>query len=164
MRLYLLRHGVAEDVGPRGDDPSRRLTPAGRIRMERAARGLRALGVRPTVVVTSPFPRAAETAAIVQAACGGELREVAGLEAGVAASDALRALRPWARVDHLMVVGHEPTLGELGALLLTGSGEGLAIALKKGACLAVELDRLVQPQGTVLRWLMTSRQLRRIRS
>ena len=40
MTVYLLRHGIAEDAPPGGDDRARRLTPRGRTRMAVAARGL----------------------------------------------------------------------------------------------------------------------------
>ena len=45
MMLYVLRHGVAEEVGPEGTDGSRRLTPGGRRKLRAAAAGMRALGV-----------------------------------------------------------------------------------------------------------------------
>lgn len=162
MTLYILRHGIAEEAEPGGDDRSRRLTPRGRTRVQKAAAGLGALGVTLEVVLTSPLPRAAETAAIVVAACGKEPapRELAALAPGPNAADVVRALRPLARRGHVMVVGHEPQLGELASLLLTGSTGALALDLRKGGCIAIEVQKLAPPSGATLCWALTPKQLR----
>lgn len=164
MILYILRHGVAEDVAPAGDDAARRLTPRGRSKMEQAAAGLRALDLEIDVLLTSPLPRAAETAAIVAAAYRGRPapKELPALAPGVAPAETVHALRAFARHEHVMVVGHEPGLSRLASLVLTGSPDRLAIDLKKGGCIAIELEKLVPPSGATLLWLLTPRQLRRI--
>jgi phosphohistidine phosphatase len=164
MILYILRHGVAEDAAPGGDDASRRLTPRGRSKMEEAAAGMRALGLELDVLLTSPLPRAAETAAIVAAAYRGRPapKEFPALAPGVAPAETLQVLRPFARYEHVMLVGHEPGLSRLASLVLTGSPDRLAIDLKKGGCIALELDKLVPPSGATLHWLLTGRQLRRM--
>src|SRR5205814_3741302 len=45
VTLYVVRHGIAEEVGPGGDDRLRRLTPRGRMKMRAGAVGLKRLGV-----------------------------------------------------------------------------------------------------------------------
>ena len=162
MTLYLVRHGLAEPSHPDGDR-GRRLTPEGRAKMKQAAAGLARLGVQAEVVLTSPLPRAAETAAIVSDGNPGlpPPRDCPALASGVSPVEALRQLRPWADVEALMLVGHEPTLSRLAALLLTGSPDGAAIDMKKGACLALEVDRLA-PHGAALAWLLPPRALRRL--
>jgi len=164
VTLYVLRHGVAEDAVPGGDDRARRLTPRGRAKMRAVAAGLRALGLRFDAILTSPLPRAAETAAIVSAAYGGTPapQTLAALATGVAPAETLHALRPFARCAHLVIVGHEPGLSRLASLLLTASPDSLALELKKGGCLAVELAKLAPPSGAMLRWLLTPRHLRRL--
>jgi phosphohistidine phosphatase len=163
MVLYVLRHGVAEELSPDGDDASRRLTPGGRRKMRAAAAGMRAIGLAFDVILTSPFARAAETAAIVADALGGDLapEEFAALEQGVAPVETLRALERVARHEHVLLVGHEPGLSALVALLLTGSADGLKLLLKKGGLVALEMD---DPErgGAMLRWVLTPRQLRRL--
>src|SRR5207247_1682185 len=72
MMLYVLRHGVAEEVGPEGTDGSRRLTPGGRRKLRAAAAGVRGLGVAFDAILTSPLVRAGETAAIVAEALGNQ--------------------------------------------------------------------------------------------
>ena len=164
MTLYLLRHGIAEDAAPGGDDRVRRLTPRGRARLAVAARGLLTLRIELDVILTSPLPRAAETAAIVAAAYqhGPSPRELPALAPGVPPAETLQALRQWSRHDRVMLVGHEPGLSRLASLVLTGSAERLAIDLKKAGCIAIEVEKLVPPAGAVLRWLLTARQLRRL--
>jgi len=164
MTVYLLRHGIAEDAPPGGDDRARRLTPRGRTRMAVAARGLVALGIELDVILTSPLPRAAETAAIVAAAYqrSPSARELPALAPGVPPAETLQALRPWSRHDRVMLVGHEPGLSRLASLTLTGSPDRLAIDLKKGGGIAIEVEKLVPPAGATLRWLLTARQLRRL--
>ncbi|MCW5891316.1 MAG: histidine phosphatase family protein [bacterium] len=132
--------------------------------MERATAGLRALGLSFDAIATSPLARAAETAAIVAARLPDvpAPRELEALEPDVPAAETLRALRLFARSRHVLLVGHEPNLGQLLALLLTGSPDGAAIALKKGACAAVELTALAPGGGATLRWLLPPRTLRRL--
>lgn len=160
-----MRHGVAEEAGD-GDDRGRRLTPRGRRRIERATAGLQALGLTFDAIVTSPLPRAAETAAIVAAGLpdAPAPRELEALEPDVPAADTLRALRLFARSRDVLLVGHEPNLSQLLSLLLTGSSDGAALAMKKGGCAAVELTALVPGGGTTLRWLLAPRMLRRLGS
>lgn len=163
MKLYIVRHGVAEEAAPGGDDRVRRLTPRGRTKMEEAAAGLRALDVRPEVVLTSPLPRAAETAAILVAGVRGpEPREFPALAPDVATTETLRALRLFARHQSVMIVGHQPNLGQLAALLLGGSTDHPRLEVKKGACLAIELTSFVPGGGASLVWLLPPRILRRL--
>jgi phosphohistidine phosphatase len=163
MILYILRHGIAEEAAPGGDDRRRRLTAVGRARMHDAALGLARLEMQLDTLLTSPLPRAAETAAIVATVLRlkQEPRELAALAAGVPAVETLQALRPTQGQAAVMIVGHEPGLSELAALLLTGSTSGLHLLLKKGGCIALEVARLA-PRGATLRWMLAPRQLREL--
>jgi phosphohistidine phosphatase len=162
VRLYLLRHGIAEETAPQGDDGARRLTDAGRARMRAQAAGMRALGLSFDVILTSPLVRAAQTAAIVAAAfsTGPAPREFPALAGGVPAAEILEALRPLVRSGHVLAVGHEPDLGRLAALILTGSTEGLALRMNKGTMAAIDLRSARPKAGAELRWVLTPRQLR----
>jgi len=163
MILYVLRHGIAEDPKPGTDDRRRRLTAVGRARMHDAALGLARLDLELDTMLTSPLPRAAETAAIVAEALGPAHgpRELDALAAGVPAAETLQALKPVAKRPSVMIVGHEPGLGQLAALLLTGATGGLHLVLKKGGCVALEVARLA-PRGATLRWMLAPRQLREL--
>jgi phosphohistidine phosphatase len=159
--LYVLRHGIAEEEAPRGDDGARRLTPRGRAKMRAVAAGMRALGIEFDVLLTSPLVRARETAAIVAETYGEAPvpRELPALAAGVSPGETVRALKPYARSKAVMIVGHEPGLSGTVALLLTGSPVGLRLVLKKGGLVALDLAG----GEATLRLLLTPRQLRRLK-
>ncbi len=111
LRVFLLRHG---DAGLRsawtGDDAQRPLTTEGRKQVRLVAKRLTHLGVKPDVILTSPYARAVQTAAITA--------KVLGLEDGVAVEPALQPgfdvaelppiVRAHAGAAALMLVGHEP--------------------------------------------------------
>lgn len=81
-RLILMRHGAVDyfaggQVQPAEGVP---LTAQGQAQAEAAGRLLAAQGLRPDLVITSGLPRTVQTAAAVQAHCGGAAPEVwAGL-------------------------------------------------------------------------------------
>jgi len=161
--LYVVRHGIAEADAPKGGDRARRLTPSGRAKVRRIGRGLRRLKVKADVLLTSPLPRASETAALLAEEHGAlpAPTTLAALATGSAPLETLRALGRYAQRGSLMIIGHEPGLSQLVSVLLTGSPDGVAIELRKGACAALELDRLAPRRATLL-WLHTPRALRRL--
>ncbi|HEY6419221.1 MAG TPA: phosphohistidine phosphatase SixA [Candidatus Binataceae bacterium] len=162
MILYVLRHATAEEAG---DDGARKLTARSSEKMRDAADGMRALGLKFEVILTSPLVRAAETAEIVAAAYANTPapQVLPALATGVAAAEVVTALKPFARYSDVMIVGHEPQLSELGSMLLSGSAEVVHIRLKQGSCIALELPARFDRGGAELRWMMTARQLRRSR-
>jgi phosphohistidine phosphatase len=166
MMLYILRHGAAEnDPPPGGDDGARRLTARGREKVREAAAGMRALRVRFDAILASPLPRAFETAELVAAAFTGAPapEKLTALSTGMTAADALAALKPYERYEHLMIVGHQPGLGATASLLLSGSASAVNIGLKKSGIIALELRDGIERGSAQLCWMLTSRQLRRMR-
>ncbi len=161
-----MRHGVAEnEAPPGGDDGARRLTARGREKVREAAAGMRALGLKFDAILTSPLPRAAETAELVATVYSdGPAPEVfAPLSTGVAPADSVAALKPYERYDHLMIVGHEPGLSGIVSLLLTGSANSVSFDLKKSGMIALDLHDGVERGEAQLLWILTPRQLRRLR-
>jgi len=66
MRLYVMRHGLAEDTSSTGKDRDRPLTASGRFQVEQVAHKLLQFhGSRLSRVVSSPYLRARETAEIM---------------------------------------------------------------------------------------------------
>jgi phosphohistidine phosphatase len=165
MILYILRHGIAEDSSASGDDGARKLTERGRDKMRDIAVGMRAYGLKFDVILTSPLARATETAEIVAAAYANTPppQVMPALAGGVAPAEVVSALKPFLRHDQVMIVGHEPQLSALASLLLTGSPEGASIGLKKGGCIALAVPTRADKGGAQLRWMLTPRQLRRLR-
>jgi phosphohistidine phosphatase len=166
MKLYLMRHGIAEETG-HGDparDRERRLTPVGAERVCEIARGLRRLGVKPDVLFTSPLVRARQTAEIVAEVLGltDRLEETEYL--GVPPDSAalvrqISKLRP--RPDGVMLVGHEPHLSELTALLIAGT-HGATLTFKKGGLARLEAPTLEAGRCATLEWLLPPRALRQL--
>jgi phosphohistidine phosphatase len=165
MKLYAMRHAEAVDEAASGADEERRLTPRGRERTRDAADGLRALGLRFDAILTSPLARAAETAELIAAAYADNPapQVLPALSPGVAVRELLAAIAGFSHDDEVLIVGHEPQLSRLVALLLTPDGTA-SIKLKKGACVALGLPRGCEPGGAELRWMATQRHLRKLRN
>ena len=64
MRLYFLRHGAADWPDWTQPDDERPLTEAGRRELDQVGEFLARLEAAPNLILTSPLPRAAQTAAI----------------------------------------------------------------------------------------------------
>lgn len=62
MKIYILRHGIADDQQPGQSDSDRSLTPEGRKKLRSVLRASRAAGVAPSLILTSPLRRAVQTA------------------------------------------------------------------------------------------------------
>jgi phosphohistidine phosphatase len=165
MILYILRHGIAEDTPAEGDDGARKLTPKGREKMRDAAEGMRNFGLKFDAILTSPLARATETAEIVAAAYANTPppQVLPALATGVPPADAIAALRAFAKLKHVMIVGHEPQLSAVAAIVMTGSPEGAVMELKKGGCIALHVPSRPDKGGSELLWMLTPRQLRTLR-
>jgi phosphohistidine phosphatase len=161
IELYLVRHGVAAERGPKyPDDRLRPLTPAGVKRFAESVPALAKMGVGIDFVLTSPLVRARDTAMLL--AAGLEPRpaiaEVAALAPGGRHQDVLEAIKTQAKQHRrLALVGHEPDLGELAARLLGARG---GVQFKKGAVCAIDVDGATPGGPGTLRWLLTPRALR----
>jgi phosphohistidine phosphatase len=160
IRLYLLRHGIAVTPGTPGiADDERPLTPRGRKRMRQIACGLKSLGLKLDRLITSPLPRALETAEIVAEALGGDyLLEQADALRADRSADSIRQWLMTRTEPRLMIVGHNPAFSELPGLLVTGEPIPLC-ELRKGGVAAFANG----PDGGIrLDWLARPRLLRRV--
>ncbi len=166
MQVLFIRHAPAgkrsKHAAAGGNDSERPLTPAGRRKMKKAARGLSRLMRSPDVIATSPLARARQTARIVcDAFSGSRLIELAELSPGRSPHDLLDSLRGMGRTRVLALVGHEPSLSGCVDFLTTG-GKGLRVELKKGACCLLEFnDKPAAAAGRLL-WSLTPSQLRKL--
>ena len=156
MRLYFLRHGVAEDAAPGQSDASRKLTDAGRAKMRREAQYLAGLGLKLDAVFSSPYPRALETAQIVQEICQfPPVVQEARIASGAFGLGALQAiLAEHSGLSNALFVGHEPDLSETVQRLC-----GAVIDMKKGGLAYLQADR-AEPNEGVLCWLLAPAAMR----
>lgn len=152
--LYVLRHGIAQPHGTPGvPDSARVLTPKGEERVGRIARRLHEMDLSIEAVVTSPLPRARRTAEIVAHRLG--LEDRLTTDGVLTSGSPPRVIRDWISTreeSHLMVVGHNPDLTELVALLTGVSQDPPPFDLKKGGIAALKAGG---PSGFTLRWLAT---------
>jgi phosphohistidine phosphatase len=148
VAIILVRHAEAEDRALGTPDPERTLVAAGRRASRATGRALAALRVAPQCVVTSPYPRAHETAEIIAHELGAPLADdsaLLGVEPGDLAELAER------HGDELVLVGHEPDLSALVRALT-----GARVSFPKAGAAAIE--PIAGQQGE-LRWFLRPRAL-----
>jgi phosphohistidine phosphatase len=159
----LIRHGIAEERGDAWpDDTKRPLTDQGMSRLRRSARGLVRVDVSIDVILTSPLVRTRQTAEIVASALSPRpaIVNVDALAPGGAPSALAAELEKHARRPHILLVGHEPGIGELAAWLV---GMRHPIEFKKGAVCRIDVDSFPPRGAGNLRWFMTPKILRSLR-
>lgn len=115
MRVWVLRHGEAE--GHARSDAQRKLTDHGREEVLRSAAHLIGRDIR--AIIASPYVRAQQTAQLVREALGfePEIRTVAWL---TPESNPLDVLKHLDNDDDVLLVSHQPFVGELISLMLHG--------------------------------------------
>ncbi len=159
MQLLFLRHGIAVDHGAPGyetNDDARPLTDKGIKVVKRVARALDGR-VQPDVILTSPLPRARQTADLVAAQLGAPVIETPLLGLGFSAGALAEALRLAAdrlggdSLRRVMLVGHEPSMSHTIGVLISGSPIGLDLPKTGLARVDVANETL---QGANLVWLI----------
>lgn len=162
MKVFLVRHAVAHERDRKRwpDDSRRPLTADGKRRFRKAARGLATLLPGKSPVLTSPFVRARQTAAILSAVVGGKIVECPELAHGGTPGSVFKLLE--LRVEqNVVLVGHEPEFGRLLASMLGAANTRLAF--KKGGAACVEFRGRVAPGGATLAWFLPPKILRALR-
>jgi len=156
MEIYILRHGIAEDHNA-GGDARRTLTDEGRRKLRRVLERAEKAKVTPSLILSSPYTRARQTAEIAAEVLGYD-KKIIETETLVpeGSPEALwEEIRARREDSTLLIAGHEPMLSTTVAWLL-GTPE-LQVDMKKGALARIDVDRFgAKPQG-VLRWLLTPR-------
>lgn len=157
MKLYFLRHGIAEDVDTwKGDDSDRPLTREGCQKMEREAKAFAQLDVAPDAIITSPLVRAKQTAEIAAAALKQRAIEDPRLSPGFDTNRLEQILNDHNDADAVMLVGHEPDMSEtIGRVI---GGARARIDLKKGGLAYVEVERESGLSGELV-WLLAPKVL-----
>ena len=124
MDLILWRHAEAEDGVP---DAGRKLTDKGLIQAQRMAAWLKPRLPHNTRILVSPATRTQQTAAAL------EMQFETVKEVGVGTNPIiLLAKSGWPNTpDAVLVVGHQPTLGQVAAFALSGEAQNWSV--KKGA-------------------------------
>ena len=159
MDIYLLRHGKAEPGKPGMPDRDRELTPEGVASMKEELPGLRGNMPRLDYVLTSPFPRAAQTARIAAEAFGLEdkVEEIEALAMMNGEEEVLARLQQLPEDAAAMCVGHTPLLGELAEFLSTSQD---AFSIKKGGLAKISFPGKPEPRKGSFEWMLRPKELK----
>ncbi|MGH9733141.1 MAG: phosphohistidine phosphatase SixA [Candidatus Acidiferrales bacterium] len=152
MILYIVRHGIAVDkTDPKAPpDPERPLTAKGIQKTRAAALGLKELGVKPDVLITSPYVRAAQTAEIFAEALGfptAKVRVTDSLKPPASPADFIKEISHL-KGKEVMCFGHAPHLDQLIAQMV--GARAVFTELKKAGVACLERT------GTHSTWHMIS--------
>ena len=145
MQLYFLRHGEADWPGWTKPDDERPLTDFGKKEVGQVAKFLNRLKVKPDLIVTSPLPRALQTAEVAAEQLKTKLRQDEALEPGFGIGE-LRTVLKRHRSKVLMLVGHEPDFSSVISALT-----GASVKLSKAGVALVDIDPEAE-EGRLL-WL-----------
>jgi phosphohistidine phosphatase len=149
MEIYLLRHGIAEDGYP---DAERALTAEGKEKLRRV---LKRAAVKPSLILTSPYRRAVETAQIAAEVLGydGDIERAQSLTPDGSPATVWEEIRARKNEDSILLASHEPLMSATAAFFL--GAPGLHVDMKKAALVRVDVERFgPQPLG-VLKWMLT---------
>ena len=135
MKLCFLRHGEADWPNWNKPDDERPLTERGCKEMKRVAKFVERLKLSPDTMLTSPLPRASQTAEIVAARLGITLQTEPALAHGFNI-ERLRHMVTKLECECVMVVGHEPEFSEVIKELTGG-----AVKLSKAGIALLEVNR-----------------------
>lgn len=162
MELIFLRHGAAADREDwKGDDADRPLTADGADRTKDVVRGLKALKVKPDVILSSPLLRARETAEIAKKGLlTGAKIELAEELASAASPDRLIArLADLADKPVVLCVGHEPHISSTISTMVSGKTAAAFDVKKAGAC-CIRFTGIPKAGAGTLLWLLPPKFLR----
>lgn len=164
--LILIRHGQAVERADWAtqslDDAERPLTERGAEKMLLQAKGLRSVVGSVDEIISSPFTRAAQTAAILAQVFK---REVIHEEPLLASGSDAAPLFPRLLEEYpertVALVGHEPDLSLLLGFLLTRRSDAFT-SLKKGSAVVLEAQRVENQMQCILRHYLAPRILRQL--
>ncbi len=167
MELYILRHAIAVQRGTPGyeRDSERPLTPKGVKKMRAIAKGMQALGLDFDLILSSPFPRAKETAEIVAKTFKAlkKLKFSDSLAVGGDAAELIDELnQTYNSHQSILLVGHEPYLSDLISVLVAGDSR-IDVTMKKGGLCKLTVNSLQYARCATLDWLIAPRHLTRVR-
>ena len=155
MQIYLLRHAIAEDGKPGRPDSERALTDEGRTRLRRVLKRARSADVSPSLILSSPYKRAIETAEIAADVFRyrGDLVRSAAFVPDASPEQAWEEIRLYGNEAAVMVASHEPLMSSTVAYLL--GCPSLLVDMKKSALVRIDMERAGAAPRGVLKWMLT---------
>jgi phosphohistidine phosphatase len=120
MKLYLMQHALAY---PAEENPERPLNPTGVKQAKVAAKGIKRLGLKFDLIITSTKRRAQQTAALVAEEIRYPYSDILSSKSVLPSSSSqelLDLLQKEATDSHIMVVGHLPHLAKFASDIMQG--------------------------------------------
>jgi len=154
MILYFLRHASAgHHVANPAQDEKRPLDPQGIEQCTQMGRALNALDVHVDAVISSPLKRATQTASLVANEIGfdGKLQLTPALRPSAQIEAFRELLDKHAKLEAVMVVGHNPSLSQFLSLLISEGASDSSVELKKCAVARADLSGTM----AILKWILT---------
>ncbi len=150
MKLYLIRHGIAQIATDEIEDGARSLTTEGKQKTEKIAKRLLDFGLHFELIATSPLVRARQTAEILQAVgLSSQIEECTYLAPNGDISHWLKNWlepRKYSPNAQIALVGHEPCLSSWAEILIWGEARARLI-LKKAGMIGIKLPETSSPLG-----------------
>jgi phosphohistidine phosphatase len=155
MELYLLRHGLAEERSATGRDSDRVLTAEGIVKLQQVLELARGAGVRPALILSSPYARAKQTAEIAGRALeySGKVLHSKAFAPDSSPFKAWEEVRVYDGEASLLVATHEPLLSSTVAWFAGSTRE--MIRFVPAAMVRIDFAALgPHPEG-VMRWMIS---------
>lgn len=151
MKLIIVRHAQAVERSAEIREEERYLTPEGRAFFRKTAETMKDKGIEPDLILTSPLVRAVQTADILAEAISydGRLIVADELSPGFGVDGLRQLLETFRDAKEIVIVGHEPDLGDVTASLLS-LPRGLSF--KKGAAVKLKINEEDLGQPAVFKW------------
>ena len=158
MKIYLIRHGIAELRAIDKPDADRMLTKKGIVRTQKTAQKLARLKIEFDLILTSPYRRAKETAIILeQAKLAEKVIEHSALKPSGNILEWIHWMQEanYSQDANICLVGHQPDLSEWAELLIWGKVQ-YKITLKKAGIIGLDVLNWNNPLGEGELFLLTS--------
>jgi len=145
QELILLRHAEAVPIETTGDDQQRPLSARGEQEAQAAGLWLARHGVRPERVLCSPTRRTDETTRLALAVIdGAPIPQLLGEIYDASPGELLALLDQHADAGTVMLVGHNPGIERLVALLVEGRSDEFR-GMPPGALAVLHLNGALEP-------------------
>lgn len=159
MIIYFLRHASAGvPVSNPKKDEKRALDESGILQCGYVGRALTAMDIQVDLILSSPLKRVAQTASLVgnELSYEGKMHLEDALRPSASFADFQKMLDKYAKLESLLVVGHNPNLSVFLGRCISEPGCEAAVELKKGSIAKVEFGR----NSAALHWCITPKILR----
>lgn len=146
MKVYIVRHGKAENESASLADADRILTARGVEQARYLGDQLSRASIRPSLILSSPITRALETARLIHSfvSCRFDIAEALSVDEPVSGAIDLLTRHAFPTnakpVDCLVLVGHNPQVSELCEVLVNGIGAERFL-FRTGEAVLLEVNR-----------------------